>query len=204
MVRVAGRHHPCLLFSLPAPVLSRPSSVVQNTHWGYWRTGSTSVYALALGAVDVGICNTGCLSPSCMFPPALLLEFSPLPRRTARLKWKKGCVMSSCRLCVCLPVRGREWQSGVTHLITLADWGLFLASNGTLLKLKLYAVFSPIIISSCAVTSVWLSFIWHWIFLHFIYCKTCYHITRLRSAAHDTYNSLLSSCQLTPWVHLKK
>lgn len=42
---------------------------------------------------------------------------------------------------LCLPVRGREWQPGVTHLITQADWGLFLASSGILLKLKLYAVF---------------------------------------------------------------
>lgn len=42
---------------------------------------------------------------------------------------------------LCLPVRGREWQLGVTHLITQADWGLFLASSGVLLKRNLYAVF---------------------------------------------------------------
>lgn len=47
-------------------------SVHTHTHWGYWRTGSTSVYMSALGAVDVGIWNKGCLSLSCLSscPPA--------------------------------------------------------------------------------------------------------------------------------------
>lgn len=177
-----------------------PFSVMAHTHCGYWRTGSTSVYALGLGTVDVGICNKGCLSLSCM---------SPCPPAVVFTSAKESCEAEMeerlCAGCVCLPVRGRDWQPGVTHLITLADWGLFLASNGTLLKLKFYAVFLP---SNFILQSLYHSSdIKYFSILlsakHDIPMRYLSHNIGLR-VQHTTHRAPLSSCQLKPWVSFKK
>lgn len=153
-----------------------------------------------MGAVDVGICDKACLSLSCMSscPPTGVFTFA-----------KESCEAEMQeRLCdgvvldMCLPVRGREWQPGVTHLITQADWGLFLASSGTLLKLKLYAVFC-LLLSLPVAALVWLSFIWNLIVLFFIYWKTWYHLTHLK-VQHTTLRTPSSFCELTPWWNLNK
>lgn len=143
------RHHPARF--TPASSCPVPLSVVNCTHWGYWRTGSTSVYTrwlrvpLMLASGIKAAFLFSCMSPC---PPAAALT-STKESCEAEMEERlcDGAVLAMC-VCACLPVWGREWQPGVTHLITLADWGLFLASSGTLLKMKLYAVFSSIIISS--------------------------------------------------------
>lgn len=123
------------------------------------------LYTLALGAADVGICNKDRLSFCCALLPS---RWSFHLCQGELQGWNgRKVIWRHCAACVCLPVRGREWQPGVTHSITLADWGLFLASTGTLIKAKHYAAFSPVITSSTRCIS-WPSFIWHQITLFYL------------------------------------
>lgn len=132
------------------------------------------------------------LFPAC--PPALLLEFSPLPRRAVR-GWNGGKVAWwRCAGCVSLPVCQGKGVAVWCDTLDYPGWlGIIFGLQWHPPKTEtLCCVFSYNYLF-CAVTSVlWHQlFIWHQIVLHFIYCKTCYHINSLKRAAHSTQNSLL-------------
>lgn len=110
-VSVASRYHPALL--LLCQLLPRPFFCGAKHTPGYWSKGSTSVYWLALGTVDVGICNKGCLSLSCM---------SPCPPAGVFTSAKKSCEAEvEERLCdsvvpaVCPCLSGKGSGSLVCH-----------------------------------------------------------------------------------------
>ena len=119
LVGVAHRHHPAWLF--PCQLLCR-HYFCGNTHWGYWRTGSTSVYTLALGAVDVGICNRGCLSLSCISPcpPAGVFTSAKESSEAEMEERLCGGVVQTVWVCACLSGEGSGslvWHTWLPSLI---------------------------------------------------------------------------------------
>lgn len=123
LVSVASKHHPAWLS--PASSCPVPLSVVCNTHWGYWTTGSTSVYTLGLGEVDVGICNKGCLSLSCMSlcPPARL--FTSAKENCEAEMEERLCNGIVLAVCACLSGEGSGslvWHTWLPWLVGDYFW----------------------------------------------------------------------------------
>lgn len=89
---------PCL--TLLCQLLPRPFSQWYGTHTEACEGQAAPLSALGLWPLLIlaYAIKTAFLLAAC--PPALLLKASSLPRRTMRLKWEKGCVPASCRLCV--------------------------------------------------------------------------------------------------------
>lgn len=181
-----------------------PFSVMAHTHCGYWRTGSTSVYALGLGAVDVGICNKGCLSLSCMSPCPPAVVFTSAKESCEAEMAERLCDGVLPAVCACLSGEGSGslvWHTWLHWLI--GDY--FWHPMAPFLKLKFYAVFLP---SNFILQSLYHSSdIKYFSILlsakHDIPMRYLSHNIGLR-VQHTTHRAPLSSCQLKPWVSFKK
>lgn len=177
-----SRHHPAWLSPLPSPFLFFLWWRT-HAHWGYWRTGSTSV--CFLGAVDVGVCDKRRLF-SVLQPPLLSPFLSPPPSPVLLLELFSSSPEESCeaekdKLWACL-----SEGKGVAAWWDTLDYPGWLFSAPSL-KLKLCAVFSQIILGSTILhptpnTSVY---------------NTCHHIPSQEKKQSVAPTAFLSSCQLT-------